>query len=202
MQESGAKEKKIILGLTGSFGSGKTTVAAILRSLGAEIIDADSIAHGCYRPGAGAYKKIIELFGRDILDRNEKIDRRKLGLKVFNDKGLLKKLNHIVHPQVKDIIKARLKRARKKVVVIDAPLLIEGGLHRLVHKLIVVKAGLPQQLERISKRGILSRAQILKRIKAQLPLQYKVRLADFIIDNNGTKREAGKQAEKIWKKII
>jgi dephospho-CoA kinase len=202
MRGQGLKSRKIILGLTGSFGSGKTTVAAMLRSCGAEIIDADRIAHRCYRPASIAYKRIVALFGRDILRRDKRIDRKKLGSKVFSDKGLLKKLNAVVHPQVKSIIRAKIKRAKKRVVVIDAPLLIETGLQEIVNKLIVVKINSPQQLKRLIKRESLSRTRILERVSAQWPLQRKVRLADFIIDNNGTKRETMKQTEKIWKKII
>lgn len=201
MQRPRLKRKKIILGLTGGFGSGKTSVASILRSYGAEIIDADTIAHNCYRPASSAYKKIINIFGRDILGRDKKIGRKKLGSKVFTDKRLLKKLNSIIHPRVKGIIRDKIRRAKRKVVVIDAPLLIETGLHGIVDKLIVVKVSKLEQLKRIKKRDALSRGQILKRIKAQVPLRCKVRLADFIIDNSGRKEETKRQVKNIWREL-
>ena len=194
-------KKILVLGVTGSFGSGKTTVAAILRTFGAEIIDADRIAHRCYRPGSAAYKKIVALFGRDILGRDKSIERKKLGSKVFSDKRLLKKLNAVVHPQVKSIIRDKIRRAKRKVVVVDAPLLIETGLEGIVDKLIVVKINRLEQLSRAGKREPLSRTQILKRVNAQWPLQRKVVLADFIIDNNGTRRETKRQIKNIWREL-
>ncbi|MBL7151772.1 MAG: dephospho-CoA kinase [Candidatus Omnitrophica bacterium] len=202
MQRRRIKQKKIILGLTGSFGSGKSTVAGILRSCGAEIIDADKIAHRCYRPQSNAYKKIINLFGRRIMGGDKKINRRKLAGMVFADKGLLKKLNRIVHPQVKAIISSRIRQSKKKAVVIDAPLLIEAGLQRVVDKLIVVTLDRQKQLARMKKRDALSPAEIRKRVRAQIPLQRKAVLADFIIDNSGTREETKRQVKRIWKKII
>lgn len=201
MQRRRLKQQKIILGLTGSFGSGKSTVAGILRCCGAEIIDADRIAHCCYRPESRAYKKIINLFGRAILGRGKKIDRRKLAGMVFADKGLLKKLDRIVHPQVKAIIRSGIRQSKKKVVVIDAPLLIETGLHRAVDKLIVVTLDKQKQLARMKKRDGLSPVEIRKRVRAQIPLQRKAVLADFIIDNSGTREQTKKQVKTIWREL-
>ena len=196
-------KQKIILGLTGSFGSGKTSVAKILQSYGAQILDADKIAHGCIKPGTAAYKIIARIFGRDILGKDRKIIRKKLGVRAFADKKLLLKLNRIVHPLVIGVIKKAIKNSPKKVMVIDAPLLIEAGLHRIADKLIVVKISRSRQLKRIKQRTGLAEGQILKMIKAQIPLPCKVRLADFVIDNSGTRKQTRKQVEKIrrllWK---
>ncbi len=196
-------EGDFLVGITGSFGSGKTTVAGIFRSYGAEIIDADRIAHSCIADGTQAYKRICKAFGKDILKKNRTIDRVKLAGIVFAHKGLLKKLNKIIHPEVIRVIRNKIKKSRAKIIVLDAPLLLEAGLRRMVDKLIVVKIKRAEQLERIQRKFSFSREDILKRIKHQMPLQLKVRLADFVIDNSGTIEETKKQIEEIrrllWK---
>jgi len=194
---------KLILGVTGSFGSGKTTVAKMLAAFGGYHIDADSIAHSLLRPGNKIYRRIIRVFGSAILKNDRSIDRHKLAALIFSRKNLLKKLESIVHPEVIRIIKIRIRRCRKQVVILDAPLLIEAGLKNWADKLIVVKLAQAQQLKRIGKKRRLDRREILSRIRAQLPLQNKIRLADFVIDNNGTLRETKRQVSQIrrmwWK---
>lgn len=196
-------EKRIILGVTGSFGSGKTTVARNFKSFGAKIIDADRIAHRIIKPGSKIYRRIINTFGKDILKKNRAIDRDKLAKVVFNNKNLLNKLNKIVHPEVIRTIKREIKASSKKVIILDAPLLIEAGLRRLVNKLIVVKITREKQIERVLHKISLSKKDILKRIRHQVPLKDKVRIADFVIDNSGTIKNTKKQVNKIrrlwWK---
>jgi dephospho-CoA kinase len=195
--------KKLILGLTGSFGSGKTTVAKVFKSFGAEIIDADKLAHECLIPKSPAYKKIIGTFGKEILRKNKLINRRRLGEFVFSNKNLLRKLNNIIHPQVIGIIENRIRNSKSKVIVLDAPLLIESGLTKIIDKLIVVKIDRDKQIKRIQGKTSLGRPDILKRIKSQIPLSRKVRLAHFVIDNSGTKKKTRKQVGQIrrilWK---
>ncbi len=180
------RSKKLILGLTGSFGSGKTTVAGIFKSLGVKVIDADEIAHKIIKPDSQIYKKIINIFGRDILKNNKAIDRYKLGRIVFSDKNLLKKLNQVIHPEIIRTIKHKVKTSKPGLIILDAPLLVEAGLVNSVDKLIVVKLDIKKQVERLENKFSLKEEEILNRIKAQLPLRYKVRIADFVIDNSGT----------------
>jgi len=197
-------KKRIILGLTGSFGSGKTSVAGFFKSFGAKIIDADRIAHSLIKPQALVYKKIVHTFGRGILNQDKSINRHKLGRLVFNNKDLLKKINKITHPEIIRMIKGKIKAAPAGIIVLDAPLLIEKGLEKIVDKLIVVTISRDKQIERIRGKTGLGKGDILKRIKAQVPLGRKVRLADFIIDNNGTRKETKEQVEEIrrllWKR--
>jgi len=192
---------KIIIGITGSFGSGKTTVSGIFNSLGAEVIDADKIAHRLIEQGTKVYKAVVKAFGKSILKKNGSIDRNRLSEIVFNDRNLLNKLNKIVHPGVIRQIKASLNNSSKKVLVLDAPLLIEAGLKDMVDSLIVVKAGQKVQIERLTKKSAFSKKEILRRIRAQMPLREKVRMADFVIDNGGTVGNTYKQAVEAWEKI-
>lgn len=200
-RENKSRKRKTILGITGSFGSGKTTVARIFKSFGAALIDADKLAHECLRRGSRTYKKIVRVFGTGILKRNKEINRKKLAGIVFDNKDLLTRLNRIIHPQVIKQIRQAIRKSKSNFLVLDVPLLIESGLHRIVDKLVVVRINRQVQLRRIKKRTSLGRAEILKRIRSQLPLKEKTRLADFIIDNSGSLKETRKQAEEIRRKL-
>lgn len=189
---------RIIIGLTGSFGSGKTTVAKIFKSLGAKIIDADRIAHNFIKPGTNVYRRIVDTFSKDILGKNKTIDRNKLAKIVFDNKTWLKKLNNIIQPQVIRLIKKETKILPKEFLVLDAPLLIEAGLMKMVDKLIVVKIGRKKQIERLLNKTSLSINDILKRIKTQMPLSEKIRIADFVIDNSGTISQTKKQVKRFF----
>lgn len=201
MKGRSSDKKRTILGITGSFGSGKTTVARNFKSLGAKIIDADKIAHRLIKPQTKIYKRIINTFSEDILKKNRTIDRDKLGEIVFNNKNLLKVLNKIIHPQVIRIIKREIKTSSQEVIILDAPLLIEVGLKKLVDKLIVVKITRKKQMERILHKMSLSKTDILKRIRHQIPLKDKVRIADFVVDNSGTVENTKRQVIRIWELI-
>jgi dephospho-CoA kinase len=195
-------KKKIILGLTGGFGSGKTTVAEILESYGAKIIDADKIAHRFLKTDSPVYKRIIAAFGKGVLNKNRGIDRKRLAALAFGNKNLLRRLNSIIHPPVIRIIKEEISKAKAKVVVLDAPLLIEAGLNKIVDKLIVIKINRIEQIKRIQARRSLSKQEILQRIRSQIPLYRKERLADFVIDNSGTIEETRRQTGKVWRSLI
>ena len=170
----------MIIGVTGSLGTGKTRVARMFGRFGAYIIDADKIVHR-------------------ILDKSA---RRHLAGLVFDDKEALKKLCRVIHPIVKkEIFRALKKNKSKKTIVIDAPLLIESGLDKKCDYLVVVKAALTKQLERAAKNLSLSRNQILKRIRLQMPLKKKMALADFVIDNGGSLKNTEKQVRKVWEEL-
>ncbi len=203
MQRRFQSKKKFIIGVSGGFGTGKSTVAGIFKNLGAAVIDADKIAHdlmGSARPGKEWVKKITFVFGKKIL-KSGCLDRPKLGKIVFSNSRLLKKLNHIIHPQVIRIIQKEIKYTPSRLIVIDAPLLIESGLDRTVDMLIVVRASQDKQIKRIQKRSFLSQADILRRIRCQIPLRDKLRLADFIIDNNGSLKKTKKKVREIWRRL-
>jgi dephospho-CoA kinase len=171
----------MIVGLTGSFGTGKTTVAKILKRKGAKIIDADKIAHEFISPSR----------------------RRELAKIVFKKKKYLDLLCKVLHPLIIKKIKEEIKRLnpKKNIIVIDAPLLIETGLDKIVDLLIVVKAKRKTQIERIAKRMKLSKKDILRRISFQMPLREKIKMADFVIDNDGLLSSTKQQVEEIWDKL-
>ena len=192
-----------VIGLTGSFGTGKTFTASIFKSFGAKIIDADKIAHDVIARGSNVYKKIVAAFGASILDKWGNINRARLAALAFSKKTSIKKLNDIVHPEVVKLIIDEIRRAAPDdVVVIDAPLLIEANLHNIVNELVVVKASKERQIERCTKKLGIKKDDMLKRIKYQMPLAEKIELADFVIDNNGTKAETKKQVSKVWREIV
>jgi len=195
------RNKGIVLGVTGSFGSGKSTVARMFKAKGAAVIDADKLAHGCICPGSRAYRRIVSLFGADILNRKRTIDRARLARAVFNDIDLLRKLDSIIHPEVIRNIKHKIKTSRSNLIVLDAPLLIEAGLCNIVDKLIVVKIGRDKQIKRIQEKLSIAGAEISKRIRCQIPLKEKVRLADFVIDNDGSIGETRKQVTQLIRRL-
>jgi dephospho-CoA kinase len=203
MKKQANQNKKLVLAITGGFGTGKTTVAGYFRRFGARVVDADKIVHNLLKSGSAVYKKIIIGFGRGILKKDKSIDRASLAKAVFGDRKLLNKLNKIIHPQVIKIMQKEIASAREKVVVLDVPLLFEAGLQRLADKVLVVRTNRKIQLRRIFKKTSLSQRDILMRIKAQLPLSTKVRRADFVIDNDGTQNRTKKQVANLrrmlWK---
>jgi len=192
--------KKRVIGITGIFGSGKSTVSGIFRSKGATVIDADRIAHRHLLPGTTAYEKIVSLFGNNILN-GRKINRAKLARLVFGNKGFLLKLNKIVHPFLISEIRSKINKAKQGIVVLDAPLLVEVGLRRLVDDLIVVVVERENLIRRLLKKTNLKKADILRRLRSQIPLHLKKRVADFIIDNNSTILETNKQVKRVIAKI-
>ena len=193
-----------VIGLTGSLGTGKSTVARMFADFGAKVLDADRIAHQQMLPGAVCFRPIVNTFGKDVLTAG-RIDRKKIAACVFRDIKQLRKLEQIVHPAVRKVILAKIrhykKNQRKSVVVIDIPLLFESKLNRYVDFTIVVKASRTKQIRRATKNAGMTKADALRRIRAQMPLRQKVRLADIIIDNDGTLMKTQKQAVQIWEKL-
>ena len=197
----GWQKNRMVLGVTGSFGSGKTTVARMLKRLGAVVIDADEIYHRLLKPKQPLYKKIVSVFGPEILKKNKQIDRKTLAEIVFNGKQSLQKLCRISHPIIIAQIKNKLRQIKGRIAVIDAPLLIEAGLAKIVDKLLVVKINRKKQIERCAKQRKLSQAFVLKRIRLQMPMREKIKLANYVIDNNGTLSQTRDQVREIWRLV-
>lgn len=195
----------LIVGLTGGIASGKGLVARVFKELGAHVIDADRIAHELLEPDQDAWQEALDYFGKDILLRDNSIDRRKVGEIVFNDAGKRAWLNQCLHPKVFDAYTSRVNHLRSRqpeaIVVFDAALLIETGYHRKMDRIVVVYAGLEQQIERLTARDKFTREQALARIASQMPLAEKRGHADYVIDNTGTREATERQARDIFKKL-
>ncbi|MDD2752536.1 MAG: dephospho-CoA kinase [Candidatus Omnitrophica bacterium] len=195
--------KKLVIGITGSFGSGKSTVARYFLPYGFQVIDADKVAHSLLKAGTQTYKQVRRIFSQDVLIKGKQLNRKKIGEIVFKNKRLRHKLNQVIHPQVIRIIKNKIKASRAKAIILDVPLLIESGMQKSVDKVVVVKIKPREQIKRLEKKFSFCEADIVCRIKAQMPLSDKVRMADFVIDNSGSLKETRKQVGKLrrllWK---
>lgn len=195
------QNKPIIIGLTGGTGCGKSTVCSILKNYNAYIIDADKIAHYIIKKGANAYFEIVDYFGKHILDSEKQIDRKKLGSIVFSDKKNLAYLDSITHKyiieEIKDCINIVKDKQEYKYIVIDAPLLIETNLHKIVDEVWIVYCSLETRVKRLIKRDNLSEDILLKRINSQTPFEQNKKYADFIIFN-----EDGTNLEQIIKQRL
>jgi len=195
----------LIVGLTGGIASGKTTVSRAFREEGAYIIDADRIARDLVRPHAPAWKKLVRAFGKEILREDGSIHRKKLADKVFADLSQRKLLNRILHPQIKKEIEQKAKEIVRKdpeaIVVIDAPLLVELGDHRQMDKLIVVTSTRKQQIERLKERDGINREEALRMFSSQMSVEDKVKLADFVIRNDGSFQETRKKTRELFQEL-
>ena len=198
----------MIIGLTGGIVSGKSTVALMFKDLGAKIVDADKLGHSVILPHEPAWEKIVKIFGKDVLQNDLTIDREKLGKIVFANQSLLKKLNDITHPEITKIIKKEIDSLKnktynqKKILIIDAALIYEAKIDRLMEKIIVVYIDEDEQIKRLIERNNLSKDEALQRIKSQMPMKEKVKMADYVIDNSNSLDKTKKQVEKIWKNLV
>jgi dephospho-CoA kinase len=194
-----------VIGLTGGIASGKSTISMLLKNRGAVIIDADKIAREIMTPGKPVWHAVIEHFGRGILLDGKNIDRKKLGRIVFSDPKLLETLNSITHPAIVQEIKERLdyyRHKNEKVVVVDAALLLEIGLDSLVDEVWVVVVDEKNQLKRLMDREKgMDLEEARNRIRAQMPLDEKIKMADKIIDNSGSIEETERQIDELWREI-
>lgn len=194
----------MILGLTGGIATGKSTVTAMLRQRGIPVIDADQIAREVVEPGKPAYEAIVSHFGREILLPDGSINRKLLGEIVFSNETERQKLNSIVHPEVRRVMREQAEEAERagaQIVFMDIPLLFESKLQHMVDKIVVVYAPADMQLARMVERDELDEDQAIKRLRAQMPIEQKKSLADFLINNQGTREETEKQVERLLDEI-
>jgi len=192
-----------IIGLTGSIGTGKSTISKMFDQLDFPVVDADQIAREVVEPERKAYHKIVATFGEKILQENRTIDRKVLGEIIFGDEVKRKQLNEIIHPAIRKEMLAQKEQYIKNgahCVVLDIPLLFESKLTHFVDKIIVVYVDPDTQLQRIIERDKRSKEVALQRINSQIPVSKKVKLADATINNNGTKEDSFIQLKKILKK--
>jgi dephospho-CoA kinase len=201
-----------VVGLTGGIGSGKSTVGAMLRALGATLIDADRIVHALQAPGQPLLEELAAAFGREILDRTGALDRKALGRLVFEDPQARRQLGLIVHPKVglemlRQTVAAR--EARAPLAVADIPLLFEGRREGRdtagmlgVEGVILAWVPVHIQVERTVARDECTREEALARIRAQVPIDEKRELAEHLIDNSGSREETEQQVRELYGKLV
>ena len=193
----------LIIGLTGSIASGKTTVSSMFKELHIPVIDADQVARDVVEPGEVTLQKIVEEFGTDILSADGSLNREQLGSIIFKEEEKRKKLNSIIHPAIRKRMldqKKVLLDNGEDCVVMDIPLLFESKLTHMVDKILVVYVDEHVQLNRLMARDHSSKEQAQSRIQSQIPVKDKIKLADEVINNNGSVEESYKQLREILQK--
>jgi dephospho-CoA kinase len=196
------RDSRIVLklGLTGAIASGKSSVAAMLRELGFTVLDADALGHQLIEPGQPAYKEILAQFGHEIAPDGRRIDRAKLGAVVFADRAKLEYLNAIVHPRVREAIQQKFaswqRDGDRKVVFVEAALLVEAGFAQWLDALVVTWCTPEQQLQRLLSRGFTA-TEAQRRIAAQLSIDEKLRHAKYRIDCSRSLDETRRQVAAL-----
>jgi dephospho-CoA kinase len=193
------------VGLTGGIGSGKSTVARMLAELGAKVVDADALARRVVEPGEPAWRDIVAEFGEDVLLPDRTIDRKKLGDVVFGDETKRRRLNAITHPRIAAASQAEIgahRAAGAPIVIYEAALLVENGIHRGLDGLIVVSASPETQLGRLVARDGIGENAARSRIAAQLPPEQKIAAATHVVDNSGSLEATRRQVEAVWRQLL
>jgi dephospho-CoA kinase len=193
-----------LLGLTGGIASGKSTVAAILRRLGAAIINADELSREVVQPGQEAWKEIVDTFGPAILQEDKTLDRRKLRKIVFDNPEARKKLEAIIHPRVRALAERKISELAatgSSIIVYEVPLLFEAQIHLWLRPVILVACDVETQKKRLLERDRLTEAEAQQHLDAQMSLEDKRKLADYVIENNGDLEELERQVRGVLQKI-
>jgi dephospho-CoA kinase len=178
----------ILVGLTGGVATGKSTVAKMFKQCGAAVINADLLARQVVEPGKPAWRAIVKLFGKTVLNQDRSLDRQTLGSIVFHNPKKRRQLERIIHPRVareqQRLVRRIAKRKPHTVVIYEVPLLFEVGVDKRVDKIIVVTADRNTQIARLKKRNGLTRTEAIRRIRSQMPMAKKIQRADHVL--NGT----------------
>ena len=196
----------MIIGLTGGIACGKSTVAAMLAERGAFVVDADRTAREVVMPGEPALAEIVSVFGQAVIREDGTLDRRKLGEIVFADPDKRKRLEAITHPAIRERMWSRIRQAKAedpaRIVVADIPLLYETGQQGLYDGVLVVYVPRETQIRRLLARNPeLTEAQARDRVNAQMDIERKKELADWVIDNSGGLESTGRQVEALWREL-
>jgi dephospho-CoA kinase len=206
------------LGLTGGIASGKSVVGEMFVKLGAHLIQSDAVAHSLMQPGRAVYEEVVRRFGREILNPDGTIDRSRLAEAAFGTPGSapprvpprVKELNEIVHPAVIDYEKQWMeeigRRDANAIAIVEAALILEAGAGGRFDRLIVVTCHPEQRIQRFARRLQISeaeaRAEVTRRMAAQLPDEEKIKAADFVIDNSGSLEATGQQVQHIFAALV
>ena len=193
-----------LVGLTGGIASGKSTVAAILRRLGASVINADELAREVVQPGEDAWKEILDTFGPDILHDDKTLDRKKLRKIVFDNPAARKELEGIIHPRVRALAEKRIRElagAGCSVIVYEVPLLFEAQIHLWLRPVILVACDVETQKQRLLQRDHVTELEAQQHLDAQMSLEEKRKLADYIIENDSNLKELEQKVNDVLQQI-
>jgi dephospho-CoA kinase len=192
----------LLVGLTGGIATGKSTVAEVFRRLGCVIIDADVLAREAVVPGEPAYDEIVAAFGRGILRPDGLLDRQKLGAIVFAAPDAKKRLEAITHPRIRERFARTLAELEARdfagLVIFDAPVMIESGNYTAMDRLVVVVTDAATQAQRLTARDALGAAAAEQRMRSQMPVAEKAKLADYVIDNSGDRETTIAEARRVY----
>jgi dephospho-CoA kinase len=195
----------MLVGLTGGVATGKSTVAKMFKRCGAVVIDADELARDVVKPGKPAWREIVELFGKTVLNQDRSLNRQALGSIVFRNPTKRRQLERIIHPRVAReqvrLTKAIARKDSKAVVIYEVPLLFEAGVDKRVDKTIVVTADRQTQIARLKKRNGLSRAEAIRRIRSQMPLAKKIQQADHALNGTLSRPSLRKHVGRLFKSL-
>lgn len=201
-----ASRKFLLVGLTGGIATGKSTVAATLRRLGAEVIDADQLAREVVAPGEPALAEIVREFGDEVRHPDGTLDRKALGAIVFGDPARRKRLEAITHPAIRERFLARVRdleaRGFEGLVFFDAPVMIESGTYRAMDRLVVVFTDEATQRARLMARDGMTAAEASGRMATQMPVVDKAKLADHVIDNCGDRASAEARTREVFEALL
>ncbi|MEW6272152.1 MAG: dephospho-CoA kinase [Thermodesulfobacteriota bacterium] len=196
----------LVIGLVGGIGSGKSTAAAILAELGAEVINADVIGHEVYAPGKPGFDAIVAEFGTDVVGPDGRIDRKRLGALVFADSAKLSRLNAIVHPLIRAEIERRITRAREenrvRAVVVEAAILLEAGWRSLVDQVWVICARRDDVVERLASQRGMAEAETAARMAKQMAEGERRAAADVVIENEGSIDDLRARLAGLWQTLV
>ncbi len=197
--------QRTLVGVTGSIACGKSTVTDMLEELGAPLIDFDILAREVVEPGRRAYKEIVDYFGKQVLNEDETLDRKKISDIVFGDLEKRKKLEGFTHPRIYEEFFRRVEEISSSdpaaVIQVAVPLLIEVNMQYLFDKLIVVYLSPESQAQRLAQRDGIGLEEATRIISSQLPIDQKVGYADYVVDNGGALEETRVQVEKVWARL-
>ena len=193
--------QKLVIGLTGGFGVGKSSVAQRFKNMGAEVIDADDIAHAAMKKGSPVFDAVIELFEEALHPGSKKMDREKLGEIVFADPKRRKELETVIHPYVYQKIQERIDASEHRVILVEVPLLFEAGFEKLCDKVLVVTCNSTVKMKRLVNKKY-PEQEVRARERAQMPEALKAQKADFLIDNSKSIYQTQREIERFWYKFV
>lgn len=191
----------VVVGLTGGIATGKSTVAAMFAARGAAVVDADRIAHALQEPGQPCHHQILEAFGTEILDGTGRIDRRRLGARVFAEPAARRRLEAIMHPAIRAACENEIRAAEasgRPVCLVDAALILESGQRDRFDAIVLVSAPEAVQVDRLVRSRGLTEAEARQRIQSQWTTTAKAALADFVIDTGGDLADTEGQVARVY----